>query len=244
VAVATSTVAPPISPSDVLVGDRNAARERAFPADRAALLPLPPRRTTDFSEATVIVTSSSMFSLRKVSYTVPSRLIGHRLKVHLYDDRLDCFLGSTHVLALPRGRPSGAQRGHVVDYRHMLPSLRRKPQALRNLVWRDALFPRPAFRRAWDMLVERGPIERACRITVALLDIAYCSGREAELAEHIEIALDAGNLPDPDALRALFVRDAESIHCVAGFPAVAVTMPTALVYDVLLPATRGEVLPC
>jgi hypothetical protein len=79
---------------------------------------------------------------------------------------------------------------------------------------------------------------------VALLDIAYCSGREAELAEHIEIALDAGNLPDPDALRALFVRDAESIHCVAGFPAVAVTMPTALVYDVLLPATRGEVLPC
>jgi phosphoglycolate phosphatase-like HAD superfamily hydrolase len=37
--------------------------------------------------------------------TVPSRLIGHRLKVHLYDDRLDCFLGSTRVLALPRGRP-------------------------------------------------------------------------------------------------------------------------------------------
>src|SRR5712691_8667866 len=92
-----------------LVGERNAARDRAFTADRAALLPLPPRRTTDFSEATVIVTSSSMFSLRKVSYTVPSRLIGHRLKVHLYDDRLDCFLGSTHVLALPRGWPSEAR---------------------------------------------------------------------------------------------------------------------------------------
>jgi hypothetical protein len=27
-------------------------------------------------------------------------------------------------------------------------------------------------------------------------------------------------------------------------PAVAVTMPTALVYDVLLPGLRGEVLPC
>jgi hypothetical protein len=126
----------------------------------------------------------------------------------------------------------------------VLPSLRRKPQALRNLVWRDALFPRPAFRRAWDMLAERGPIERACRIMVALLDIAYCSGREAELAEHIEIALDAGNPPDPDALRALFIRDAESIHGAAGLPVVAVTMPTALVYDVLLPGTCGEVLPC
>ena len=84
------------------------------------------------------------------------------------------------MLALPRGRvPSGAQRGHVADYRHVLPSSRRKPQALRNLVSRDALFPRPAFRRAWDMLAERGPIERACRTMVALLDIAYCSGREA-----------------------------------------------------------------
>jgi transposase InsO family protein len=231
--------------ADDLVGKRNAARERAFAADRAALLPLPQRRTTDFSEATVIVTSSSMFCLRKVFYTVPSRLIGHRLKVHLYDDRLDCFLGSTQVLALPRGRvPSGAQRGHVADYRHVLPSLRRKPQALRNLVWRDVLFPRPAFRRAWDMLAERGPIERACRTMVALLDIAYCSGREAELAEHIEIALDAGNLPDPDALRAVFIRDAASIHGAAGLPTVAVTMPTALVYDVLLPGLRVEVLPC
>jgi hypothetical protein len=94
------------------------------------------------------------------------------------------------------------------------------------------------------MLAERGPIERACRTMVALLDIAYCSGREAELAEHIEIALDAGNPPDPDALRALFIRDAESIHGAAGLPVVAVTMPTALVYDVLLPGTCGEVLPC
>jgi hypothetical protein len=60
---------------------------------------------------------------------------------------------------------------------------------------------------------------------VALLDIAYCSGHEAELAEQIEIALDAGHPPDPDVLRAVFFRDAGSIHVVAGFPAVAVTTP-------------------
>ena len=45
-------------------------------------------------------------------------------------------------------------------------------------------------------------------------------------------------------MRAVFIRDAESIHGAAGLPAVAVAMPTALVYDVLLPGTRGEVLPC
>jgi hypothetical protein len=72
-----------------------------------------------------------------------------------------------------------------------------QPQALRNLVWRDELFPRPAFRRAWDALAERLPVERACRTMVALLDIAYCGGCEAELARHIEDALDAGELPNP-----------------------------------------------
>jgi hypothetical protein len=33
-----------------------------------------------------------------VLYTVPSRLVGTRLKVHIYDDRLVCFLGATEVL--------------------------------------------------------------------------------------------------------------------------------------------------
>jgi len=36
----------------------------------------------------VFVTSSSGFVLRKVFYTVPSRLIGFRMRVRIYDDRL------------------------------------------------------------------------------------------------------------------------------------------------------------
>ena len=225
---------------DELVAARNVARERAVAADRAALMPLPKRRTIDFSEVSVIVPSSSMISVRKVSYTVPSRLIGHSLKVHLYDDRLECFLGSTPVLSLPRGRVrSGGKRGYVINYRHVLPSLRRKPQALRNLVWRDELFPRPAFRRSWDTLTERLPIERACKTMVALLDIAYCSGCEAELAEQIDRVLDAGELPDPTVLRSLFVDEAHNSRRNAGPPMVSIVMPTAPAYDVLLPATCG-----
>ena len=37
---------------------------------------------------------------------MPSRLIGHRLGVRLYDDRLELFLSGTRHLTLPRGRPS------------------------------------------------------------------------------------------------------------------------------------------
>ena len=88
-----------------LIGRRNARREKLVALERAELSRLPPRRTTDHDEASVRVTSSSGFILRKVFYTVPSRLIGYRLNLRIYDDRLDCFVGQSLVLTLPRGRP-------------------------------------------------------------------------------------------------------------------------------------------
>src|SRR3546814_8780735 len=94
-----------------------------------------------------MVTSSGGFTLRKVFYTVPSRLIGHRLRVRLYDDRLELFLGGTPLFTLPRGRAErSGKHGHVVDYRHVIHALRRKPMALLNLVYRHQLFPREAYR--------------------------------------------------------------------------------------------------
>src|SRR3546814_8004058 len=68
---------------------------------------LPDRRSADYEEIGVRVTASGGFTLRKVFYTVPSRLIGHRLRVRLFDDRLDVFIGGTPLLTLRRDRQSG-----------------------------------------------------------------------------------------------------------------------------------------
>ena len=140
---------------DEIVGRHNAARRRVVDVERAALGRLPRMRTPDFDQALVTVTRSSAFVLRRIFYTVPSRLIGHRLRVRIYDERLDCFLGASLVLSLPRGRIAPerlarGQGGHVIDYRHIIHALRRKPQALLNLIYRDQVFPRAAYRRAWD----------------------------------------------------------------------------------------------
>ena len=92
------------------------------------------------------------------AYTVPSRLIGHRLGVRLYDDRLELFLSGTRHLTLPRGRPSKTgTHVHIVNYRHVIHSLKRKPMALLNLVYRDALFPRDAspVAKAMDYMLRR-----------------------------------------------------------------------------------------
>src|SRR5436305_2261754 len=114
--------------------------------ERTALQLLPGHRTCDYEETIVTVTSSGGFTLRKVFYTVPSRLIGHRLRVRLYDDRLECFLGATRLFVLRRSRsPDHHRRAHVVDYHHVISALRRKPMALLNLVYRDQLFPRRSY---------------------------------------------------------------------------------------------------
>ena len=147
---------------DELVGRRNARQGKRIDLERGALKALPERRTGDFEDALVTVTSSGGFTLRKVFYTAPSRLIGHRLRVRLYDDRLECFLGATPVMTVPRGRPHpSGKHGHVVDYRHVIHALKRKPMALLSLVYRDQLFPREAYRRMFEFLCQ----EMAERLT-------------------------------------------------------------------------------
>lgn len=213
---------------DEVVGRRNANMGKRIELERASLGKLPQRRTADFEEKVIPVTSSGGFILRRVFYTVPSRLIGHRLRVRIFDDRLECFLGATQVAVLRRGQPvSDNKGGHVVDYRHVIHALRRKPMALRSLVYRDQLFPRAAYRRAFEALRERCDDRHACKVTVELLALAHERACEAELADAINADLEAGQLPDLAALRARF-RPEE-----AAIPSVAVELVPLGAYDEL-----------
>jgi len=213
---------------DQIVGRRNAHNRKRIDLERESLNKLPARRTADFEEKLVPVTSSGGFILRRVFYTVPSRLIGHRLRVRIYDDRLECFLASTPVATLRRGQPVSENKGgHVVDYRHIIHALRRKPMALLNLVYRDQLFPRSAYARTFEALRERCDDRPACKIMVELLMLAHERACEAELAEALAADLDAGRLPDLGALRARF-RPAET-----PIPSVAVPLAPLGVYDEL-----------
>ena len=221
---------------DEIVCRINVRNAKRIDAERASLKPLPARRTTDYEEVTVRVTSSGGFLLRKVFYTVPSRLIGHQLRLRLYDDRLELFLGATFLVTLPRGRarPNG-NHGHVINYHHVVHSLRRKPMALMGLVYRDQLFPRQAFRDMFSALLEQTSEKEACRMAVDLLALAHDHGCEAELAAQLEEDLRQSRLPDIAALRALFAPSPDSL------PGVEVQLAELSSYDRLLAgAPNGE----
>ena len=117
---------------------------------------------------------------------------------------------------------------HVVDYRHVIHALRRKPMALLNLVYRDQLFPRDAYRHAWDRLVATQSSRNACRTMVGLLALAHDRACEAELAIALEAILDAGEVPDLATLQREFMPASVPV------PEVTVTIPAAMAYDALL----------
>ena len=214
---------------DGIISRKNARITRQIETERAALQSLPPGRSCDFEETIVTVTSSSTFNVKKVFYTVPSRLIGHRLRVRLYDDRLDVLAGGTLLMTLVRGRASSSgKHGYVVDYRHIIHSLRRKPMALLNLVYRAQLFPRDAYRQTFDRLIEGMAEKQACRLMVDILSLAHDRSCEAELAAALTVELDADRLPDMALLRVRFAPD------LAALRGVVVRLAPLSDYEILL----------
>ena len=212
-------------------GRLNGRVSRKFNEERAMLLALPARRSSDYEEVDARVTKYCTMTVKKVLYTAPSRLVGHRLKVRVFAERLECWLGNVCVLELRRGQPDPVSgRGKVVDYRHLLPALKRKPGALARSVLRDALFPRTEYRQMWVQLKDCLPEAQACRLMVGLLDLAGNGGCEAALAQRLAVLLAAGEMPDLEELQQ------EMAPRPAQCPIVTVVLPTLASYDCLLEA--------
>jgi len=157
------------------------------------------------------VTRTGGFLVHGVFYSAPSQLVGKRLRVHVYDDRIEAFLGTSRVVTHPRhrARRDGA-RVHCVNDRaspeanlrfDVIHALRRKPQALAGSVYRDGLFPRTEYAEAWTALSAGLPRKEACRRMVDLLWLAHDEGCEAELATLIALSLEQGQLPKAGILK-------------------------------------------
>jgi hypothetical protein len=97
-----------------------------------------------------VVSSQSLIRVQRHTYSVPSRLIGHTLRVELYEAELKVYLGREYLFAVPRVR---GKSGGGVDFRHVIGPLLRKPGAFLHYRHREALYPGPTFRAAYDRLV-------------------------------------------------------------------------------------------
>lgn len=197
--------------------------------ERVVLKNLPARRTSEYEEVEARVTKFATVTIRHILYSVPSRLIGYLLKFRLYPERIEAWLGDICVFQTQRGVvPAGKQHGKKIDYRHLIPALKRKPAAFARWVLRDDLFPRTEYRQTWDQLVEKLPERQACKVMVGLLDIAHRGACEVELAHVLGDLLQAGILPELAGIEERFAPRE------AALPTVQVILPELNAYDILI----------
>ena len=200
---------------DGVVSKINQRCHSRFQQERACLKSLPKRRTHDYAEHRVLISSSSTFDLKRVTYTVPSRFIGERLYIQLFDQQLKLFHGHAWVLDLPRVYAPSKQRGRCVNYRHVIDSLVRKPQAFRYSQLRDDLLPSPDYQRIWHYVDETLPCHKACRYIVRLLHLAATQQCESALGRYVLKAIDLGGLPSELKCRQQFSAETRVIPIIS-----------------------------
>ena len=190
---------------DRVVGRLNRRVATRLGQEQAVLQPLPDVGFAAYTELVVKVTRSATIEVRRVLYSVPSRLVGERLRVHLYQDRLVGYLGTTRVVTLPRLHAHGQQRLRQVDYRHVIHSLAAKPQAFRYSRLRDDLLPNDRYRRLWRIIDHALPAREACKWMVGVLRIAADHDCEAALIDDLEPLIAAGEIPTLHQLQARYL---------------------------------------
>lgn len=192
-----------------LVTQHNRRIHKKYLEEVAYLRALPEHKTGAFKEARARVTSSSTIRVNDVVYSVASRLISMTLKVHIYDDRLECFIGSDLVEKLERKKRSQESRVHQINYRHVIGALARKPQAFRHYIYRDELFPTLAFKETWERLNRDLDSKTACREYVKILKVAAEKDQEVVVNDFLENQLSKDKLPRSVDVQALFRKEEE-----------------------------------
>ena len=83
------------------------------------------------------------------TYSVPSRLIGVEVDVRVYTDEVEVYYKGHLVESMERVRGKGKA---LIDYRHIISSLVRKPGAFARYRFREQLYPTHTFRLAYDAM--------------------------------------------------------------------------------------------
>ena len=128
----------------------------------------------DYRELMVSVGVNSTIRVRKMVYSVPARLIGAKLLARIYENHIVLLEGAQEVAQLPLNR---GDRGAVIDFRHLIGHLLRKPGAFAGYRWREEMFPGPLWRAAYDHLTRTG--HEADRRYLEILKVAADEGQGA-----------------------------------------------------------------
>lgn len=167
---------------------RNSSRQQKLTEELPKLKELPNKKWNAPTVLPVRVNPSSIVNILGISYSVPSRLINYTLKAYIYPEEIELYYGNKCLQKMPKHN-----KGHLIDYRHIIDSLVRKPGAFFQYRYNEALFPRNIFRQAYDKLMNLHP-SKGHKIYLKILQLAKLYG-EQDVTAALELLLEANIEP-------------------------------------------------
>lgn len=213
-----------------LLRKANRARGRRVAEDLAAMRPLDVSRLPEFTEEDLAVSEWSTIRVKHCAYSVPSRLMGHTVRVRIFEDRIEVWFAKTLHLACERLIGRNLRR---IDYRHIIWSLVRKPGGFARYVYREEMFPSVVFRRAYDAIQTPHHGTKGDLEYLRILHLA-ASTVEADVEVALELMIAEGHAITSDAVKALVTGRGRP-----GVPELAPPAVDLVEYDALL---TGDVL--
>jgi len=156
-----------------------------------------------------------------------------RVRVRVYDDRIDVYHGGIHQLTCTRLRGTGGSR---INYRHIIWSLVRKPGAFERYRYREDLFPSLTFRKSYDSLRDGLTPRKADVEYLRILHLA-AKTMESKVEAALESLLAKGETPLADLVKRLVAPEEPEM---SGMPALAAPQVDLSEYDMLLGVDASE----
>lgn len=200
---------------------RNESRKIRLQDELPYLQTLPERKWHDPISLWVRVSPSSTIQILGCTYSVPSRLISYTLRANVYVQHIVLWYGQKQLLTMPR-----LTQGNLIDYRHIIDSLIRKPGAFAHYQYRECLFPCPLYRWAYDQLQQQYPA-KGHKYYLQLLQYAKLYG-ESQVEAALQLCQESYQLPMPELIKAWLINPKPNLID------VNVMQPTLADYDQLL----------
>lgn len=205
-----------------VIDKANLKRKIKLEEEIPRLIEVPTRPLPEYQEEYIVVRNRSTANIKKVTYSVPSRLIGAKLKARIYEDKIDLYSGSSCVFSMPRVL---GDRGVVIDYRHIIHSLMRKPAAFENYKYREELYPTENFKKAWNFLCKSKTERQATLEYLRILKLATDNGEEDVDVALGLVLLDGNAVLSIDSITELVIVERKTILDPMEF------MPNLNIYD-------------
>jgi hypothetical protein len=151
----------------------NGLRGERFSQEVAAMREHLAPELPDYTETMVRVNNNSTIRVCKRVYSVPGKLIGSRLRARIHETHIVLLDGMVVLAELPL---RGGDRGAVIDFRHVIKWLVRKPGAFSEYPWRESMFPSLIWRAVYDHLCRHHDAHAADVCYLEILQLASEEG--------------------------------------------------------------------